>query len=92
MMFGASGGKWGSTVFTEHMDFFRPEGDEWGTNLDGYFPRPNFAGDKNQKKQTRYLQKCSLLSLEEFADWLYDPCLPDKRIGIQNLRIFFLGR
>lgn len=89
MMFGASGGKWGSTVFTEHMDFFRPEGDEWGTNLDGYFPRPNFAGDKNQKKQTRYLQNAAYCRLKNLQIGYTIPAYLTKRIGIQNLRIFF---
>ena len=73
MMFGASGGKWGSTVFTEHMDFFRTEGDEWGANLDGYFPRPNFAGEKNQKKQTRYLQSAAYCRLKTSTDRLHYP-------------------
>ncbi|WP_233587563.1 TonB-dependent receptor [Parabacteroides sp. AF18-52] len=89
MMFGASGGKWGSTVFTEHMDFFRQEGDAWGTNLDGYFPRPNFEGDKNQKKQTRYLQNAAYCRLKNFQIGYTIPSELTRRIGVQNLRLFF---
>lgn len=89
MMFGASGGKWGSTVFTEHMDFFRAEGDEWGTNLDGYFPRPNFAGEKNQKRQTRYLQSAAYCRLKNLQIGYTIPSYLTRKIGVQNLRLFF---
>lgn len=89
MMFGASGGQWGSTVFTEHMDFFRPEGDEWGTNLDGYFPRPSFGGDKNQKKQTRYLQNAAYCRLKNLQIGYTIPSYLTRKIGVQNFRVFF---
>ena len=89
MLFGASGGKWGSTVFTEHLDFFRAEGDEWGANSDGYLPRPSFDGDKNQKKQTRYLQNAAYCRLKNLQFGYTLPVDLTKKIGISNLRIFF---
>ncbi len=89
MFFGASGGKWGSTCFTEHLDFFRTEGDEWGANLDSYLPRPAFNGEKNQKTQTRYLQNAAYCRLKNFQIGYTLPLSFTQKFGISNLRIFF---
>ena len=65
------------------------EGDEWGTNLDGYFPRPNFAGEKNQKRQTRYLQSAAYCRLKNLQIGYTIPSYLTRKIGVQNLRLFF---
>ena len=58
------GNEWQSTGFAEHWDFFRPEGDPLGANLNSYYPRVNFSGDRNTKVQTRYLQNGAYLRLK----------------------------
>ncbi len=40
IFWGINGGQWDSTGYEEHMDYFRPEGDEMGANLNAYYPRP----------------------------------------------------
>lgn len=42
--------------FVEHWDFWRPEGDPLGANLDAYYPKVNFDGGRNAQVQTRYIQ------------------------------------
>lgn len=90
MFFGADGGLWQSGCFKEHLDFFRPEGDEWGANLDGYFPRPSFT-TKNHKTQTRYLQNAAYIRLKNLQIGYTLPVQLTKKIGISNLRVFFSG-
>lgn len=89
MFFGASGGQWGATCFTEHMDFFRKEGDEWGANLDSYFARPSFEAGKNQQKQTRYLQNAAYCRLKNFQIGYSVPANILQKIGVSSLRVFF---
>lgn len=92
MFWGATGGIFGSGVFTSHLDFFRPEGDEWGANLNAYFPRPlvNNYG-KNQKTQTGYLQNAAYMRLKNFQVGYTIPRHITQKAGISNLRIFFSG-
>ncbi len=62
---GANGGMWQSAGFKEHWDFFRPEGDPYGANVNSYYPRPDFnRGDKNQYAQTRYLQNAAYMRIK----------------------------
>lgn len=89
--FGASGGKWQSNLFVQQLDFFRPEGDPDGANLDAYFPRPHFGGDKNQKTQTRYLQNAAYLRLKNAQIGYTFPKAWMNKAKIENLRIFLSG-
>ncbi|MEG2856825.1 TonB-dependent receptor [Bacteroides sp.] len=91
MFWGAAGGKWQSGVFVEHLDFFRPEGDEDGANLNAYFPRPSFKNDKNQKAQTRYLQNAAYLRVKNIQIGYTIPERITKKMGVTNFRIFFSG-
>ncbi|MCD8181983.1 MAG: hypothetical protein LUE99_01570 [Bacteroides sp.] len=78
--------------FNSHLDFFRPEGDEWGANLNAYFPRPlvnNFG--KNQKVQTGYLQNAAYMRLKNFQIGYTMPRHIIQKAGISNLRVFFSG-
>ena len=59
-----SGGIWQSCAFKEHWDFWRAEDDPLGSNLNAYYPRASFDGDKNQYVQTRYLQDASYIRLK----------------------------
>lgn len=89
MFWGATGGIWSSSCFTSHLDFFRPEGDEMGANLDAYFPRPlvdNYA--KNQKVQTGYLQNAAYMRLKNLQIGYTLPNHITQKIGMSNVRIF----
>lgn len=58
-------GKWFSTGFNEHKDYFRDDPNHYlGLNLDSYFARPLFGTVKNQQVQTRYLQDASYIRLK----------------------------
>ena len=88
MFWGASGGLWQSTCFTDHLDFFRSEGDDWGSNLNAYFPRPILDGGKNQKKQTRYLQNAAYLRLKNLQIGYTLPASLTNKAGLSKLRVF----
>ena len=88
MFWGASGGLWQSTCFTDHLDFFRSEGDEWGANPNAYFPRPILDGGKNQKKQTRYLQNAAYLRMKNLQIGYTLPAHLTSKAGLSKLRIF----
>lgn len=89
---GASGNEWQSAGFEEHWDFFRPEGDPLGANLDSFYPRPLFGGsDKNQKNQSRYLQDASYLRLKNLQIGYTVPSKIMNKIGMQSLRVYVSG-
>lgn len=46
------------------MDYFRPEGDEMGANLNAYYPRPIIGSKQNQQVQSRYLQNAAYIRLK----------------------------
>lgn len=92
MFWGANGGMWQASCFTSHLDYFRPEGDPEGANLDAYFPRPlsnNYA--KNQKTQTGYLQNAAYMRLKNFQIGYTLPNRWTQKAGMSNVRIFFSG-
>ena len=64
---GAQGGEWQSCAFSEHMDYWRPEGDPLGANTGAYYPKPYFNTDKNQRTQTRYLQNAGMESVRIYV-------------------------
>ncbi len=88
--FGASGANiWQAAAFDEHWDFFRPEGDPLGANVNGYFPRPLFeAGGKNLAVQTRYLQDASYLRIKNMQFGYTLPANLVNQIGLSNVRLF----
>ena len=89
---GAHNGQWHSMGFDYHWDFFRPEGDPLGSNMDSYYPRPLFdQGKKNQQDQTRYLQNAAYLRLKNVQFGYTFPKVWMNEIGLQSLRIYFSG-
>lgn len=89
---GANGGQWQSTAFEEHWDFFRPEGDPLGANLDSYYPRPLFGGEgKNQQTQTKYLQNAAYVRLKNAQIGYTFPSEWMSKAKIQSLRLFVSG-
>lgn len=86
------GNEWQSTGFTEHWDFFRPEGDPLGANLDAYYPRVNFSGGRNTQVQTRYLQNGAYLQLGKMFSWNYTlPRVWTEKAGISSVRVYLSG-
>lgn len=89
---GAKNGQWHSVGFDYHWDFFRPEGDPLGANVDSYYPRPLFdQGGKNQQDQTRYLQNAAYLRLKNLQLGYTFPKVWVNKIGLQHLRLYFSG-
>ena len=91
-MFGTSGGMWQSAAFVEHWDFWRPEGDELGANLDAYYPRPTFNGNsKNQYTSTRYLQNAAYIRLKNIQLGYTLPRKWTDKVGMSSVRIYTSG-
>lgn len=88
---GASGDMWQSAGFVNHWDFFRPEGDPLGENLNSYYPRPIFDGGKNQQTQTGYLQNAAYIRLKNVQLGYTFPQPWMKKIGLQSLRLYISG-
>ena len=76
-----------STVFKEHLDYWRDETSPLGANYDAYYPRPLF-NLRNQRPQTRYLQDASYLRLKNVQLGYTLPQKWTKVIGIERFRIF----
>lgn len=86
---GANHGIWQSAAFEEHWDFFRPEGDPLGANLDAHFPRPLLdAGSKNFAIQTRFLQDASYMRIKNMQLGYSLPKSWVSKIKLQRLRIY----
>ena len=87
------GGIWQSIGYKEHFDYFRPEGDNMGANLNSYFPRPYFDANatKNQKVQTGYLQNAAYLRLKNLQIGYTLPNQLTSKIGLSKARLFFSG-
>ena len=85
------GNEWQSTGFTEHWDFFRPEGDPLGANLDAYYPRVNFSGGRNTQVQTRYLQNGAYLRLKNVQLGYTLPRVWTEKAGISSVRVYLSG-
>lgn len=89
---GANSGQWFSVGFDYHWDFFRPEGDPLGSNVDSYYPRPMFdQGSKNQQCQTGYLQNAAYIRLKNIQFGYTFPRAWVNKLGLQSLRVYFSG-
>ena len=90
---GSTGGLWQSIGYKEHFDYFRPEGDAMGANLNSYFPKPYFDSnaDKNQKTQTGYLQSAAYLRLKNLQVGYTVPTYLVNKIGLSKVRVYFSG-
>lgn len=84
-------GKWWSTGFVEHADYFRKETDHpLGQNLKSYYPRPVYSS-KNQQTQTRYLQNAAYIRLKNLQIGYTLPAQITKKINIEKIRIYLSG-
>jgi len=83
-----SGGIWQSCAFKEHWDFWRAEDDPLGSNLNAYYPRASFDGDKNQYVQTRYLQDASYIRLKNIQIGYTFPKSITQKLCMEYLRVY----
>ncbi|WP_353332720.1 SusC/RagA family TonB-linked outer membrane protein [Bacteroides sedimenti] len=89
---GASGGMWQSCGFKQHWDFFRPENDPLGANLDSYFPRPLFTNSgKNYAVQTRYLQNAAYIRLKNIQFGYSLPKQLMEKVKMNSVRFYVSG-
>lgn len=85
------GGVSWSTVFKEHLDYFRDDPEHpLGLNLDSYYPKPIF-NTRNQRPQTLYLQNAAYLRLKNLQIGYTLPHKWTKTIGIEKVRFFGTG-
>ncbi|MDO4162930.1 MAG: TonB-dependent receptor [Bacteroides sp.] len=96
MFWGVVNNQWMSMGLAEHNDYFRDqpiglEGHEIEANLDSYYPRPLFSSNKNQQKQTRYLQDASYIRLKNLQIGYTLPRSLMKKIGLSQCRVFVSG-
>ena len=80
---GASGvSKWQALGYTIHNDHWTPE------NTDAYYPRADWGGWRNQRKQTRYLQDASYCRLKNVTIGYTLPKEITHKFYVENLRVF----
>ena len=82
---GASGGMWQSTCFTEHLDYWRPD------NPDAYYPRPNFSSTMNQQVQTGYLQNAAYMRVKNVQVGYTLPKAWVTKAGMESVRVYVSG-
>jgi len=80
---GATGNMWQSTVFEEHLDYWRED------NQDAYYPKPYFGEiRKNQRTQDRYLQDASYIRCKNIQLGYTLPSSILAPAGISNCRVY----
>jgi TonB-linked SusC/RagA family outer membrane protein len=82
------GNEWQTAGFEEHWDFWRPEGDPLGANLDAYYPKVNFSGGRNTATQTRYLQNGAYMRVKNIQVGYTFPKSWIEKVGMSNLRMY----
>lgn len=85
------GNEWQSTGFVEHLDYWRPEGDPLGANLNAYYPKVNFGGGRNTQVQTRYLQNGAYMRMKNIQLGYTLPQTWTQKAGISSLRVYVSG-
>lgn len=88
---GASGGMWQSAGFKQHWDFWRPEGDPLGANLNAYYPRASFDGTKNQYVQSGYLQNAAYIRMKNIQLGYTLPKQWVSKAGMSSVRVYVSG-
>lgn len=91
IFWGVNGGQWNSTGYEGHWDFFRPEGDPLGANINAYYPRPILDSTQNQQIQSGYLQNAAYIRLKNLQVGYSLPKSLIHKIGLEKVRIFFSG-
>lgn len=86
---GVNMNRWQAAGFTEHWDFYRPEGDPLGANVDAYYPRPVMDnGGRNFQRQTRFLQNAAYMRIKNMQLGYTLPMTLTKKFGVNSLRVY----
>ena len=82
-------GIWNSTVFIEHLDYFRDDPNSpLGQNTDPYYPRPIFNNTKNKRTQSRYTLNSAYTRLKNLqVGYTLSPSIT-KKLAIQKCRVY----
>ena len=79
---GANGGQWQSTCYTEHLDYWSED------NRDAYYPRPLISQTKNQQTQSRYLQNAAYIRLKNLQVGYTLPKKWMDKAGLESIRVY----
>ncbi len=86
---------YGSTVFEQHLDFWRPADDQsiLGPNTNGFYPKPYFSSEsyKNRVAQSRYLLNAAYARLKNIQIGYTLPKELTQRAHIEKVRFYFSG-
>lgn len=88
---GADGGYWQSTALKETQDYFRPADTNsyFGSNVNGYLPRPLLDGDgKNKYTSTQYLQNAAYMRMKNIQLGYTLPSFFTQKAKVSNVRVF----
>lgn len=91
MFWGIVNNLWQSVGLVNHLDYYRPEGDPLGANLESYYPRPDISTNKNQLPQTRYLQNAAYIRLKNLQVGYSLPKNWMGKLHINKCRIYLSG-
>ncbi|TLX71942.1 TonB-dependent receptor [Labilibacter sediminis] len=80
--------QWQRSLFTEHLDYFRPAGDPLGANLDSYYARISIAGN-NKWVNDHYMQDASYLRLKNVQVGFNLPKQNFMSEYVQKARLYF---
>ena len=92
VFWGLLGADYHSTVFEQHMDYWRPDGDTiFGPNTNAYYPKPYFSSEtgKNRQPQSKYLLNAAYIRLKNLQIGYTLPQKISKKIYMERLRIYF---
>ncbi|MCG8306799.1 MAG: TonB-dependent receptor [Cytophagales bacterium] len=93
VFYGFRGSKWQNSYYVEHMDYWSPEGSDFGGGPNAYYPKPYMSGEhtKNTRPQTKYMQNGAYIRLKNLQLGYTIPGELTERIKIQRLRFYFSG-
>lgn len=88
---GIAGSSSNQQVLKPHLDYYRPEGDPYGANIDSYYPRPYTATAQNQLTQSAYLQNGAYMRLKNLQIGYTLPATLTKKLYISRARVYVSG-
>lgn len=86
---GVNMNRWQAAGFEEHWNFYRPEGDPLGANVNAYYPRPVMDnGGRNFQTQTRFLQNAAYLRIKNMQLGYTLPYSLTQKFGVSSMRMY----
>ena len=93
VFWGFRGSMWQNSFFEQHMDYWSPEGSDFGGGPDAYYPKPYVLAEhrKNTQPQTKYLQNGAFIRLKNVELGYTIPSKITQRVFIKSARIYIGG-